>query len=83
MSELAEKSKLLYERKLKSLLEPAEKGKFVAIEPDPETFVYKDGTKALLRARDTFPDKLFLLMRIGYETADSVGDRNVQSGRLS
>lgn len=74
MSELAEKSKAFYERELKKLLEPAEKGKFVAIEPDTESyFVDKDGTKALLRARDVFPDKLFFLMRIGYEAAHSIG----------
>ncbi len=74
MSELAEKSKAFYERKLKNLLEPAEKGKFVAIEPDTESyFIDKDGTKALLKARDVFPDKLFFLMRIGYEAADSIG----------
>ncbi len=74
MSELAEKSKAFYERKLKNLLEPAEKGKFVAIEPDTKSyFVDKDGTKALLKARDAFPDKLFFLMRIGYEAADSIG----------
>ncbi len=74
MSELAEKSKAFYERKLKNLLEPAEKGKFVAIEPDTESyFIDKDGTKALLKARDAFPDKLFFLMRIGYEAADSIG----------
>ena len=47
MSELAEKSKALYERKLKQLLEPQEKGKFVAIEPETENyFVDTDGTKA-------------------------------------
>lgn len=74
MSELAEKSKAFYERKLKDLLEPTEKGKFVAIEPDTESyFVDKDGTKALLRARDAFHDKLFFLMRIGYEAAHSIG----------
>ncbi len=60
MSELAEKSKAFYERKLKDLLEPMEKGKFVAIEPDTESyFVDKDSTKALLQARDAFPDKYF------------------------
>jgi hypothetical protein len=59
MSELSEKSKALYERKLKNLLEPAEKGKFVAIEPDTESyFVNKDGTKALLRA-PFFPTNYF------------------------
>lgn len=74
MSELAEKSKAFYERELKERLEATEKGKFVAIEPETESyFVDKDGTKALLRAREAFPDKLFFLIRIGYEAADSIG----------
>jgi len=82
MSELAEKSKAFYERELKKLLEPTEKGKFVAIEPDTESyFVDKDGTKALLQARDAFPDKLFFLMRIGYEAADSIGGYGYQRVR--
>jgi len=82
MSELAEKSKAFYERELKKLLEPMEKGKFVAIEPDTKSyFVDKDGTKALLQARDAFPDKLFFLMRIGYEAADSIGGYGYQRVR--
>ncbi len=73
MSELAEKSKAFYERELKNRLEPTEKGKFVAIEPETESyFVDKDGTKALLQAREAFPDKLFFLIRIGYEAANSI-----------
>ena len=82
MSDLAEKSKLFYESKLKNLLEPAEKGKFVAIEPDTESyFVDKDGTKALLRARDVFPTKLFFLIRIGYKAAHSIGGYGYQRNR--
>lgn len=82
MSELAEKSKAFYERKLKDLLEPAEKGKFVAIEPGTESyFVDKDGTKALLRAREAFPDKLFFLIRIGYEAAHSIGGYGYKRSR--
>ncbi len=82
MSELAEKSKAFYERELKDLLEPTEKGKFVAIEPDTESyFMDKDGTKALLRAREAFPDKLFFLMRIGYDAADSIGGYGYKNNR--
>lgn len=82
MSELAEKSQALYEQKLKSLLEPRETGKYVAIEPDSERyFVNADGTKALLEARRTFPGKLFFLIRIGYEAAHSIGGYGYQRGR--
>lgn len=79
MSELAKKSKAFYERKLKNLLEPAEKGKFVAIEPETESyFIDADGTKAILDARAAFPGKMFFLMRIGYETADSISGYGFQ-----
>lgn len=82
MSELADKSKALYDQKLKTLLEPAEKGKYVAIEPDSENyFVDADGTKALLQARAALPDKLFFLIRIGYEAAHSIGGYGYKSGR--
>jgi hypothetical protein len=82
MSKLADRSKALYERKLKELLEPSEKGKFVAIEPDSERyFVDADGTQALLQARRVFPDKLFFLMRIGYDAAHSVGGYGYQRSR--
>ena len=82
MSELAKKSKAFYERKLKNLLEPSEKGKFVAIEPETENyFVDADGTQALLRARNAFPGKLFFLIRIGYRTADSISGYGVQRVR--
>jgi hypothetical protein len=84
MSELAEKSKNFYERELKQKLESSEKGKFIAIEPETESyFVDTNGTKALLRARQAFPDKMFFLMRIGYEAAHTLGGygykRNGQS----
>ncbi len=82
MSKLAEKSKLFYETKLKHLLEPKEKGQFVAIEPDSESyFVDKDGTKALLEARQAFPEKMFFLIRIGYEVADSIGGYGYKRNR--
>jgi hypothetical protein len=71
---LAERAKALYESKLKILLEPTAKGKFVAIEPDTEKYFVADtGTKAILQAREALPDKLFFLMRVGYQTADTIG----------
>jgi hypothetical protein len=82
MSELADKSKALYDHKLRPLLEPAEMGKYVAIEPDSERyFIDADGTKALLEARRTLPDKLFFLIRIGYGAAHSIGGYGYQRNR--
>jgi hypothetical protein len=71
---LAERAKALYEGKLKNLLEPTAKGKFVAIEPDTERYFIADtGTKAILQGRAALPDKLFFLMRVGYPTAHAIG----------
>lgn len=36
LGELAARGKALYESKLKPLLEPEQKGKFIALEPDTE-----------------------------------------------
>lgn len=72
----------LYDCKLKTLLEPAETGKYVAVEPESENyFVDADGTKALQLARAAFPDKLFFLIRIGYDAAHSIGGYGYQRGR--
>lgn len=82
MSELSEKSKAYYERELRSLLEPKETGKFGAIGPDTESyFIDEDATRAILRAREEFPEKKFFLMRIGYEAAHSIGGYGYQRNR--
>jgi hypothetical protein len=74
LGELAARGKALYESKLKPLLEPEQKGKFIAIEPDTEQyFLGKTGTEALLAARAALPDKLFFLARVGYPAAHTIG----------
>ena len=71
---LAERSKELYERKLKATLELEQQGKFVAVEPETESyFVGATGTEALLAARAALPDKLFHLMRVGFPAANTIG----------
>ena len=74
LTDLAERGKSLYESKLKALLEPEQRGKFIAIEPDTESYFVADtGTKALLAARAALPEKLFFLARVGYPAADAIG----------
>ena len=74
LGELAARGKALYESKLKPLLEPEQKGKFIALEPDTEQyFLGKTGTEALLSARAALPDKLFFLARVGYPAAAQLG----------
>jgi hypothetical protein len=72
MSPLARKATRLYQTKLKALLEPADIGKFAAIEPDSgDYFVANRMTEAMHEARVKHPDKRFFLVRIGFETAVS------------
>lgn len=67
---LAERAEKFYREKLKSLLEPSQVGKFVAIEPDSGSyFVNESDVEAVLNGRAVLPDKLFYLMRIGYDVA--------------
>lgn len=71
---LIKRSEAFYERHLKQLLEPQQKGQFLAIEPDTESyFLGKTGAEALLKAHRALPDKLFFLMRVGYAAAHSIG----------
>lgn len=71
LAELAEK---FYRENLKTLLEPSEVGKFVAIEPDSGSyFVNESDVEAILSGRAVLPDKLFYLMRIGYNAAHKIG----------
>lgn len=74
------RARRVYDEKLKSLLEPAQLGKFVAIEPESERyFVGDSGTAALVEARSAMPEHAFYLTRIGYKAADTLhghGNRN-------
>ena len=72
--DLAERAEKFYQEKLKALLEPAQIGKFVAIEPSSGSyFVNESDVEAILSGRAALPDKLFYLMRIGYEAAHQIG----------
>jgi hypothetical protein len=66
--EIAKKGAAIYE-KLKAQYEPASNGKFLAIEIESEN-VYKGDTtgEALEAARAHHPDKLFYLVKIGFNS---------------
>ena len=67
---LTERAEKLYADKLKPILEPTRIGKFVAIEPDSGSYFVNDSdVEALLSAKAALPEKLFYLMRIGFDTA--------------
>lgn len=71
---LATRGRNFYEQYLKATLEPANKGKFLAIEPDSgRYFLGGDRTSVALEALAAMPGTLFFLMRVGFPTADKLG----------
>lgn len=65
--QVAERGQRLYEEKLKTVLEPTEKGKFVAIEVETGEYLVADTLlEVLQRAKEKYPTKLFHTVRIGY-----------------
>ena len=71
--ELVRRGRQLYNQKLRTVLEPNEQGRYVAIEPDTGRYFLGDtGTTALVEAHTSMPKHSFYLARIGYEAADSL-----------
>ena len=74
MGQVTELSKKFYEEKLKAILEPQENGKFVAIEPETETyFLAATALEAVKVGNSHFPDKILFLGRVGFPTAHKIG----------
>lgn len=69
-----ERGKRLYEERLREELGPENEGRFLAVEPDSENYFLGDtDVEALTVAREAMPDSLFYLVRVGYQTAHSIG----------
>jgi hypothetical protein len=69
-----ERGKRLYEERLREELEPENAGRFLAVEPDSERYFLGDtDVEAITAAREAMPDSLFYLVRVGYQTAHSIG----------
>jgi hypothetical protein len=80
--DLAARSERFYEEKLRALLEPAQIGKFLAVEPEvARYFLGPTALAALDAAREALTDKIFYLMRVGYKAAHVIGGSVVQSKR--
>lgn len=72
--DLIERGKRLYEEKLREDLEPENAGRFLAVEPDSERYFLGDtDVEAITAARAAMPESLFYLVRVGYQTAHSIG----------
>jgi len=74
IQQIADKGIALYE-KLKSRYEANEKGKFLAIEVDSgKAYLGLTGADALETARKNHPDKIFYLVKIGFDFAESMAE---------
>ncbi len=79
---LATRGRRFYEQHLKSLLEPENNGKFLAIEPESgRYFLGTDRTSVSLEALARMPGKLFFLMRVGFPAADKLGAYGRRTGQ--
>jgi len=64
--EITNKGEEIYKEKLQKILEPAEKGKYVAIEVESgQYFVGETKEEAIDKAQKVFPNKVFFVRRIG------------------
>ncbi|MEK7171473.1 MAG: hypothetical protein AAB739_01055 [Patescibacteria group bacterium] len=70
IQKIAEEGKKIYE-KIKKDYEPNKNGKFLAIEIDSgKTYLGSTSLEALEVARSTHPDKVFYVVRIGFNFAE-------------
>ena len=68
--QLAQRGEVIYQKKLKELLEPKYNGQFVAIEVDSGDYFLGDTPlDAIHRGKEKYPDKPFHVMRVGPKTA--------------
>ena len=62
----------IYE-KIKDKYEPKKNGKFLAIDIDTEEiFFAEDSAEAVDKARTKYPNKVFYVVRIGFEAAETM-----------
>ena len=72
ISAIAKKGKKIYE-KIKDQYDPKYRGQYVAIEiMSGDIFLGKDGVEAMEMAEKKYPDKVFFLQKIGFDTAEKI-----------
>lgn len=58
---------------MKIQYEPSENGKFLAIDVESkEVFLAEDGAKAVELAKQAHPARIFYVVKIGFETAETM-----------
>lgn len=72
---IADEGKRIY-RKIKDEYDPKEKGKFLAIDIESEDIFLGDtSSDALLKAKEKYPDKIFYVVKIGYDSIATMAKR--------
>lgn len=69
---IAQEGKRIYGQ-IKGQYDPKEKGKFLAIDVDSGNVYLADtSAEALVKAKENHPDKVFYVVKIGYDSAEMV-----------
>ena len=72
ISDIAKKGKKIYE-KIKGRYDPKYHGQYLAIEvKSGEVFLGKDGVVVIEKAEKKYPDTVFYLQKIGYDTMEKI-----------
>lgn len=76
VGQIAERGAQIYSQRLRQLLEPTHKGKYVVIDVDSGAFeIDADRMAATDRAREKWPAARLYLARVGYDTVGRIGGR--------
>jgi hypothetical protein len=79
IQEIAEKGAKIYER-IKVRYEPKENGKFLAIEIESEKeYLGNTSAEALELARENHPKKVFYVVKIGFDVAETMAKSFVEN----
>ena len=71
---VAEKAKAIYEERLRTILEPEHRDKFVAIEPDSgDFFIGATYSESVSAAREAYLNRISFVMRVGHDAAIHLG----------
>ena len=75
IQKISESGSRIYE-KIKKDYDPKEKGKFLAIEIESEdVFIGSSSMEVLERAKEKYPDKIFYVVKIGYDSIETIAKK--------
>lgn len=79
IEKIADEGSKIY-KKIKNKYDSEEKGKFLAIEIESENvFLGNSSAEALEKAKSAYPDKVFYVVRIGFDAAETIA-KNILEG---